>query len=266
MPVENDDHAAQTSVAVLSIPTVGFPSAIDGAPERAVAAVHTLKAWGCERDDVVPGIRATVTVSTDGECSIGRFASATGTVIDQVSTSVTGRGEESVSEFIATVDDPPEGWPDGPVFSYGTANVFRTAHGGDPSCPCACLGRFGCPVHRYVASEDEVTLVFHAESFEQLQAVMGEFRERFRAVDVRRLLQPPLAGDPEERVFVNRGKLTDRQREVLETAYEMGYFERPKGANATEIAAELGISGSTLTEHLSAAQRKVFEDLLEADP
>ena len=211
------------------------------------------------------GIRATVTVSTDGECPVARFASATGTTVDRLSTSVAPAGTESVSEFVVDAGEGSERPPGEPVFAYGTATVYRVEHGGEPTCPCACLGRFGCPVHRYGASGDEVTLVFHTESFEQLQAVMGEFRERYRAVDVKRLLQPPLTGDPEERVFVNRGRLTERQREVLETAYGMGYFERPRTANASEVADELGISGSTLAEHLSAAQRKLFEDLLDAD-
>jgi len=43
----------------------------------------------------------------------------------------------------------------------------------------------------------------------------------------------------------------------------MGYFERPKRANATEIAADLGIAQSTFTEHLMAAQRKLLRDVLE---
>ena len=64
-------------------------------------------------------------------------------------------------------------------------------------------------------------------------------------------------------MFVNRGALTDRQLEVLETAHEMGYFERPKGANASHIAAALDISQSTLTEHLVTAQRKLLDDILE---
>ncbi|ELY91892.1 bacterio-opsin activator HTH domain-containing protein [Natrialba hulunbeirensis JCM 10989] len=152
----------------------------------------------------------------------------------------------------------------GPVFSYGETNLYRWVRDEDRNnpCPCVCLGSFGCPVHRYTVDEGTVTLVFHATDFEQLQTIMNEFRDRFPDVDVKRLLQPPLEGTPEERVFVNRGKLTDRQQEVLETAYQMGYFERPKGANATEVAAELEITQSTATEHLSAAQRKIFGDVL----
>ncbi len=61
---------------------------------------------------------------------------------------------------------------------------------------------------------------------------------------------------------MDRGRLTARQREVLETAFEMGYFERPRRANATEVAAELGIGPSTFREHVSAAETKLLEDVL----
>ena len=64
-------------------------------------------------------------------------------------------------------------------------------------------------------------------------------------------------------VPVDVGRLTDRQREVLETAYGMGYFEYPRGANASEVAGELGIEPSTLAEHLAAAQSKLLAELLE---
>jgi len=53
--------------------------------------------------------------------------------------------------------------------------------------------------------------------------------------------------------------LTDRQRQVLELAIEAGYFERPRHNNTGELAAALDISRSTFTQHLRAAQRKLFE-------
>ena len=65
-------------------------------------------------------------------------------------------------------------------------------------------------------------------------------------------------------MFVDRGRLTDRQREVLQTAYDMGYFDHPKRANASEVAAALDISPSTFTEHLAVAQQKILEAILAA--
>ncbi|MEF8887534.1 MAG: helix-turn-helix domain-containing protein, partial [Haloarculaceae archaeon] len=56
----------------------------------------------------------------------------------------------------------------------------------------------------------------------------------------------------------------DRQREVVETAYEMGYFEYPRESNATEVATALDIQPSTFTEHLTAAQGKLLGELVES--
>lgn len=215
---------------------------------------------------MVSGIRATVKFSAPDGCPIARVSASTSRPIDQVSTSISLSGAtESVTEFLAETDATNDTDDAEPIFSYGATDLYRTSHDGDERCPCECLGEFGCPVHRYVADDGDLTLVFHAEDFEQLQDVMAALRDRFPSVDVQRLLQPPLEGTQQEKVFVNRGRLTDRQREVLQIAYERGYFERPKRANATELAAELDISQSTFTEHLVTAQRKILDDVLDHD-
>lgn len=58
-------------------------------------------------------------------------------------------------------------------------------------------------------------------------------------------------------------QLTERQYEVLIVAYENGYFEYPRGANAEDVAEKLGITASTFAEHLSAAQSKLVGGLLD---
>lgn len=211
------------------------------------------------------GIRATVSFDAPVGCPVARVSAAARGVVDQVSTSASlPGGEGSVTEFLADTG-AANGVADAtPVFSYGREDLVRTPHNTtDPDCPCEVLGAFGCPVHRYVADDGDLTLVFHAEDMTHLQAVMDALLAVDPDLDVRQLLQPPLEGEPDEQVFVNRGKLTDRQLEILETAYREGYFERPKRANASELAASLGISQSTFTEHLMAAQRKLLDDLLE---
>ncbi|WP_436935108.1 helix-turn-helix domain-containing protein [Halovenus marina] len=208
------------------------------------------------------GIRATIAFSDPGDCPIAAASRATGDVIEQVSTSVGTTEHPSVSEFLVKASDLDDIDAE-PTFSYGAATVFRTRHEGDPTCPCELLGQHGCPVHRQVADDGTLTLVFHVSSFEQLQTIVEDLRESYPPIDVQRLLQPPLEGPADERVFVNRGRLTDKQREVLEAAFEMGYFQRPKESNATEIAEALDITQSTFTGHLMAAQRKLLEDILD---
>lgn len=55
-----------------------------------------------------------------------------------------------------------------------------------------------------------------------------------------------------------RDQLTDRQEQVLKTAYFANYFESPRGSNAEEVAEALDITGPTLLHHLRAAQRKLL--------
>lgn len=56
--------------------------------------------------------------------------------------------------------------------------------------------------------------------------------------------------------------LTDRQCEVIETAFEMGYYEIPRRTTHADIAAALDLSGSTIDEHLRKAERRLMEQLL----
>ncbi|WP_135364002.1 helix-turn-helix domain-containing protein [Halosimplex halophilum] len=58
--------------------------------------------------------------------------------------------------------------------------------------------------------------------------------------------------------------LTDRQREVLRTALEAGYYEWPREATGEEVAEGLGISSATFSEHVHAAERKLFAAMFDA--
>jgi predicted DNA binding protein/GAF domain-containing protein len=61
-------------------------------------------------------------------------------------------------------------------------------------------------------------------------------------------------------------RLTDRQREVLETAYRAGYFEYPRDQSASDVAERLGVSRPAFQEVLRAAERNLLEDAVGRIP
>lgn len=59
--------------------------------------------------------------------------------------------------------------------------------------------------------------------------------------------------------------LTDRQREVLETAYHAGFFEWPRNSSAEEVATLLDVTPPTFHEHLRRAEGKLLAAYFESD-
>jgi len=192
-------------------------------------------------------------------------AAATGgdTVARSATWSRAGTGDRVVEEFDLVGEYDGDDLPDeaSVVFETDRADRIRfDRDGGD--CVCDAVGRLGAPVSDVSASQGTLRLSFHATDVETVRAVVDELDETYGSVRIDRLARTG-DGEGDDLVLVDRGRLTERQQEVLETAMEMGYFERPRSANATEVSDELDISPSTFAEHLAAAQSKVLDSLLE---
>lgn len=218
------------------------------------------------------GIRAELSIDSPGGCPIATVSGETGTASYSVSKSVApGDDETMTEEFVVDAEVDPEidvdvdaelGSPE-TVFTYGEKQVFRFSRERGTGCPCEQIEQFHCPVVDVHTRDGTLYLAFHAPDMERLSDALSALREHYPAVSVQRLLRSRVDHDESDLVFVDRSMLTERQREVLETAHEMGYFEHPKGANAGEVADELNISTSTFSEHLAASQRKLMDTLLE---
>ncbi len=60
-------------------------------------------------------------------------------------------------------------------------------------------------------------------------------------------------------------KLTRSQRSALDLAYAMGYYEFPRKSSPADVAKKLGVSKSTLLEHLHKAEGRVLAAYLESN-
>lgn len=60
--------------------------------------------------------------------------------------------------------------------------------------------------------------------------------------------------------------LTDRQHQVLRTAYLSEYFASPRGSSSADLAEALDVTGPTVLYHLRRAQRKLLTSFFDENP
>jgi len=146
------------------------------------------------------------------------------------------------------------------VFDDGQTQTLEFERDWD-DCVCEQIESVGCPVDDVRAVDGRLRVQFRVRSNERLREVIAAAREA--ATDVRLAYVVSAGDERSDAVLVDRGELTDRQREALETAYAAGYFAHPREANAETVAGELGVSPATFREHLAAAQSKLFGAVLD---
>ncbi len=212
----------------------------------------------------MPGVRTELVFERAEGCPVATASTdVPGPVTDINWTDSNG---ETVTEQVTVPDNEAgtdEALPEfDPVFDYGTRQVYEFGREAEEPCICESIEELLGPVTDVHAADGDLHVTLHASDVGALREVISELRGEFGDLSLEYLVRSVDAGDGAELVPVDLRTLTDRQREVLETAHEMGYFEYPRDANAEAVAAELSIQPSTFAEHLAAAQRKLLDELL----
>ncbi|OTF11511.1 helix-turn-helix domain-containing protein [Halorubrum sp. SD612] len=150
------------------------------------------------------------------------------------------------------------------VFDGGGELVYRCRSSAPGQFPSDAVESLGYPVSSVTVrtAPDRVRLRLSLPAADPLGDVIDALEATGGSVRLERLTSSGGADTRSDPVVVDRGRLTDRQREVVRTAQRLGYFEHPREASATEVADAIGIARATFSEHLAAAQRRVFEDLV----
>ncbi|MFC7045205.1 bacterio-opsin activator domain-containing protein [Halobacteriaceae archaeon GCM10025711] len=121
-------------------------------------------------------------------------------------------------------------------------------------------------IPRLISANDGVgRVVVQVPPLGDSQRVIEVFRERHPDSELVARREHDVGPLFTERVFFEErilGHLTDRQREALVTAYEKGYFDRPRRTTAVDCAEALGISQPTFSQHLSVALDKVLDAII----
>jgi len=205
------------------------------------------------------GVRAELVFERPGDCPVAEASAGTTGSLREVSWASESDGTVT-EQFTACEDADVETGEE--VFDYGSRQVYEFERDSAEPCICEIIeGSLG-PVTEARAEDGNLHVTLHANDMARLRKLLRKLNERYGDVRIEYLVQGRETVEESELVPVDMRRLTDRQREVLDTAHEMGYFPYPRDANASEVAAALDIQPSTFTEHLNAAQSKLLDELL----
>lgn len=126
------------------------------------------------------------------------------------------------------------------------------------------LADHGAVFRRATADPATTTLVIDVPDSIDVRRVTELVHDTFAAVELRSKQSIDQAAD-----FSLRSKvfddLTDRQLEVIQTAYYSGFFESPRENTGEDVAAMLDISPPAFYQHSRTVQRKLFSSLFDED-
>jgi PAS domain S-box-containing protein len=135
------------------------------------------------------------------------------------------------------------------------------------SGPTITLSLFehGASLRSFTVTEDGVQLVVDLPGSRDLREFIEQFQSKYEGAEfvARRERERPI--QTRSGLYAElQDHLTDRQFEVLKTAYYGGYFDSPRQSTGGDIAELLDVSQPTITEQLRAAECKLL-DLLFSD-
>lgn len=116
--------------------------------------------------------------------------------------------------------------------------------------------------NRIVLRDDRFSVVATVGDWDQFRGLADQVQDKLGQFDLEKVTNIDRPGEPLDSGRLSEiliTKLTTTQIETIETAYDMGYFEVPRRASATEVADVLGVSQSTFSERLRTAQHRLFD-------
>ncbi len=203
-----------------------------------------------------------VYVGSPEHCQLAPLTTDGARVTDVARSAPADRSGRVIEEFATDAEVTAREFEE--AFSYDSRTVYQYAREARQGCVCEVVEETGHPVWDVHAVDGALVLSFYASDVDEVRDVVSELDRAFDDVAIRRLTRSGPDRSDDGPLVLDGSGLTARQRQVLHTAHEMGYFAHPRSANAAQVAAELEISSATFREHLATAQAKLLDHVLEA--
>ena len=126
-------------------------------------------------------------------------------------------------------------------------------------CICPVFDQHDCIPEMEGVRSGTIVISLTVPRHEVLREIIAELQATGATVSVDWLVN----GNRSDAVAeIDVSTITDKQREAMETAMDMGYYETPRGADLGDLADELAVSKSAVSQRLNAAERKLVTAFL----
>lgn len=148
---------------------------------------------------------------------------------------------------------------------------YRTISDGDPAvhevsligdCLATTLGNVGANIRSIVVSENHCRITMSIPEGRDRQTLVRHLKDEYPDIDLT-IKQYSTSLPSVSRTGLLEDALTDRQRDILETAYYSGFFDQHRKRTGTQIADSLDISQPAFSTQLRAAQRNLLAAVFE---
>ncbi|WP_121821007.1 bacterio-opsin activator domain-containing protein [Halostella salina] len=211
---------------------------------------------------------------TADESVLARLQAATGGRVAYEGSS--GRAGDASELFVSVADAEPDAVADAlddlvavtdhrHVASSEAGHAFEVTVA-DDSLPAA-LARAGGSPRSAVAAGGPLSVVVDVPAGTDVREYVDRLRERYDAVELRGRRNVERGVHTREAVIRDLfDALTERQLEVLRTAFLAGFFEWPRETTGEGVAELLDVSQPTVNRHLRVAQQRLLAELFAVEP
>ena len=138
----------------------------------------------------------------------------------------------------------------------GTPNTYVRADA-SPGCLCPVLKAQQCLARIEAVRAGALVMTLTVPSRRALSDTLDALTEAGATVSM-----VWIAGPDSDTLEVDAETITDKQREALETALEVGYYD-DQSTSLSDLAAELGLSESAVSQRLNTAETRLVRSVIE---
>ena len=130
-------------------------------------------------------------------------------------------------------------------------------------CICPVFSEYDCIPSIEAYEHEEFVVSISIRTRDELASIVESLRNRGARVRLQQITssQKNTVG---RRLELGTETVTDKQREAVETAIQAGYYETPRRADLADLADELDVSRSAVSQRLTAVESKLVAQLYQA--